>query len=69
MGLRTPAGSSAIVQFSVPPPVLATVSCWLVVVLAACVLVRLAGVTLMLGACCSPWQAVTSTLSTCHHQS
>ena len=41
--------SSAIVQFSVPPPVLAMVNGWLVVVLVACVLAMLSGLTSMFG--------------------
>ena len=49
IGSRVP-GSSTMVQFSVPPPVLPTVNGCVVVVLAGCVLARLSGLTSMFGA-------------------
>ena len=57
--------SLSIFQSSVPPPVLATVSGWLVDVLVACVFSRLNGLTSMLGS--SPplgWHDCTVTSST-----
>jgi len=66
----TAAGSSVIVQLSVPPPALATFSVCVEIALIPCVTASEAGLTAMSGSCGpSGAQATMATSSTCQYQS